>query len=175
METPLKSFSVKNQADVIGFIDPVLLLEEPEDPRYTTSPFRKLKTLGPKQRGSRYEKISECILKGLGYAVMPPKSTDHDRIVNGCSIEIKGSMLGAGSDKFSFLQIRPNQDYEELWFVMFYPHRVEIWKMNKNQVQKCCDTGVFGPQHGGKTGDSGTFCYYGNENTLRELGALKVL
>lgn len=172
----MKSFSPgKNQADVIGFIDPELLQEEPEDPRYMTSPFRKLKNLLPKQKGSRYEKITECILRGMGYEVERATNTEYDRRINGCQVEIKGSMLIKDSEKFTFLQIRPDQDYEEIWFVMLYPFRVEIWKLNKSQVRTLCDAKVFQRQHGGQNADSGTYCYYGNENTLRELGALKVL
>ena len=46
----------------IDLIDPKLLTEEAEDERYINSPFRNLKNLHAKQKGKRYEEITEQVL-----------------------------------------------------------------------------------------------------------------
>lgn len=159
----------------LDFIDPCLLKDEPEDPRYVDSPFRKLKKLHAKQKGSRYEKISEQVLVGLGKTVLPPTNTDHDRIVDNVKVEIKGSTLNKNSDNFSFLQIRPDQDYDVMYFCMFYPYKFVIMSMTKDIIIQNIENGNFSKQHGGKKAESRTFCYYGNKITLKEIGAVQII
>ena len=78
-------------------------------------------------------------------------------------------------DRFSFLQIRPNQEYDATFFVMLYPNEISILKMSKEQILSNIDAGHFKPQHGGKTGNSGTYCYYGEKKSLLMLGATVVI
>src|SRR5210317_2202190 len=111
-------------------IDPVLLEEEPEDIRYINSPFRHLKKLPPKQKGMRYEQITEDVLKKLGYRVDKATTTDYDRLVDGLRVEMKGSCLGKNTDNFSFLQIRPDQKYDSVMFTMLYPDRICIMELD---------------------------------------------
>lgn len=155
----------------ISLIDPALLEPEVEDPRYAGSPFRALKTLHAKQKGARYEKITECVLRAKGHTVEKPDSTDYDRKVDGQRVEIKGSCLGKGGDNFSFLQIRPDQIYDKIMFTMFYPDRLVIMEMTKTQVLARIADGTFKKQHGGNKGNSRTYLYYGNADTLATLGA----
>lgn len=156
---------------LIEMIDVSLLQPEDRDTRYDDSPFKHIKAMGAKQKGKYYELITENVLSQIGYTVEKPVNTDHDRIINGVKTEIKGGTLNKGTDVFSFLQIRPDQDYQELMFTMCYPHKLVITKMDKNAVNNCVKRGVFKKQHGGNKGNSGTFCYYGNAETLEELGS----
>jgi hypothetical protein len=78
------------------------------------------------------------------------------------------------TDLFTFLQIRPKQDYAQMIFSMFYPDKIIIMSMTKEKVLENVANGIFSPQHGGKNGDSGTYMYYGNENTLGLIGAVEV-
>ena len=159
---------------LVGLIDSTLLQPEAEDPRYVNSPFRNLKPLHAKQKGKRFEMIVADVYKKLGHGVRKAENTDHDRIVDGYKNEIKGATLVKGKQIFSFLQIRPDQDYEKMTFAMFYPDDLVMMEMNKAQIKKCIADGIFKKQHGGNKANSGTFCYYGNKETLTELGAIEI-
>lgn len=145
-------------------LDPNLLGADGIDPRWRSSPFFHLKTLAPRGKGSRFEKIAEAIFKGRGLSVKKATSTDHDRIVNGDKFEIKGSTITMGSDDcFSFLQIRPSQDYDYLVLETFwFDGTVKFHRIPKADLQGFIDRNVFVPQHGGRRGNSGTFIYNGN-------------
>ena len=81
-------------------------------------------------------------------------------------------MITKGSDYcFSFLQIRPRQVYDRIVFLAIYFDRIELYEMTKAEVVAAINEGIFKPQHGGKSGDSGTFCYNG---TMEKLGATPV-
>ena len=158
-------------SQLIHTLDPKLLAEATADVRYANSPFRALKTLGPKVRGSRYEKITIDLMKALGHKYSRRTSTQSDARFDDTEYEIKGSMLGKNSDQFSFLQIRPNQNYDSLMFTMLYPDRVVIMTMTKDQVKHNVEQNVFKKQHEGKEGLGATYSYYGNQQTLSEIGA----
>jgi hypothetical protein len=152
-------------------IDPQLLAPVQSDSRYDHSPFRNLRLLAPKQKGERYEKITIALMQQLGHTYLPRTSSQNDAMFDGTVYEIKGSMLGNGIDNFSFLQIRPDQDYQALLFVMFYPQRVIIMSMHKPDILAQVASGVFRPQHRGQQGNTGTYLYQGNEKTLITIGA----
>lgn len=156
---------------LVDLIDDSLLEPEQPDPRYENSPFRFIKPMHAKQKGKRFEKITECVCKKKGLKVQKPESSDHDRIINNEKCEIKGATLVKGKEVFSFLQIRPDQDYDKMLFSMFYPDDLVILQMTKKQVIKLVDNGTFKKQHGGNKAESGTYCYYGNRETLLTLGA----
>ena len=159
----------------IDLIDKNLLVVGKPDSRYDNSPFVNLKSMTPKQKGCRYELITECVLKKLGHTVEKPKSSDYDRIVNGNRCEIKGSMLNKNTNNFSFLQIRPDQTYDKIIFSMFYPNDCVIMEMPKTLVIENIEKGIFKKQHGGNKANSRTFMYYGNKETLRHIGAIEIL
>ena len=156
---------------LIQALDPQLLAEGDTDPRYLGSPFVNLLRLGPKVRGTRYERITIQLMQQVGHDYQPRTHSDHDARFDGVSYEIKGGMLNRNTDHFSFLQIRPNQLYDAMLFAMFYPHRVILMSMAKQQVIANVDSGQFRPQHGGVHGHSHTYVYYGNEHSLRAIGA----
>lgn len=150
-------------------INPELLTKEDIDPRWLDSPFLNLKRLKAKQAGARYEQVTESILTQLGYDVKSPINSDHDRIVNGTKTEMKGSMLTKSKKDgiFSFLQIRPDQDYQQVIFTVFYFDSVQMFMMDKDTINKKIEEGVFKKQHGGNKGKSRTFCYNG---TIEGIG-----
>ena len=93
-------------------------------------------------------------------------------VIDGLDTEIKGSMITKGSDdKFSFLQIRPKQSYDQVLFLAIGFDRIELYTMTKAEVLDAIEAGIFKPQHGGKKGNSGTYCYNG---TMENLGATPV-
>lgn len=157
--------------NLLEMIDSMLLEPEDRDLRYDNSPFKHIKAMGPKQKGKYYELFTENVLSQMGYGVTKPSNTDHDRIIDGVKTEIKGGTLNKGTEVFCFLQIRPDQDYEELVFTMCYPQKLVIMKMTKAQILAHIESNVFKKQHGGNKGNSRTYCYYGNMESLGKLGA----
>lgn len=145
-------------------LSPTLLGANDIDPRWATSPFFNLKTLAPKGKGKRFEQIAEAIFRNRQHQIAKPTNTDHDRIVDGAKFEIKGSTITKGTDDhFSFLQVRPAQDYEYLVLQSFwFDGTVKFHKIPKEDVKTLVAQRVFVPQHGGNKGNSGTFCYNGN-------------
>ena len=162
----------QNAEDYAWLVDENLITADIMDPRWEDSPFFKLKCMKAKQAGSRYEKIVENIYTNAGVSVTPPSSTEYDRVIDGLDTEIKGSMITKGSDdKFSFLQIRPKQSYDQVLFLAIGFDRIELYTMTKAEVLDAIEAGIFKPQHGGKKGNSGTYCYNG---TMENLGATPV-
>lgn len=161
-------------SNFIELIDEQFLQPEETDPRYDDSPFKHLKNMLPKQKGKKFEQIVECVYRKLGYTVKERSSSDHDKIIDGQKCEVKGSTLVKGKDIFSFLQIRPDQDYDSMIFAMFYPHELTLISMEKQLIEKLINNGTFKKQHGGNKSESGTFCYYGNKESLQALGGTLV-
>ena len=153
-------------------VDEELISGDIMDPRWESSPYFLLKCMKAKQAGSRYEKIVEAIYSNAGETVEAPNNTDHARIINGEKVEIKGSMVTKGSDdKFSFLQVRPAQEYDKVVFLAIYFDEINLFEMTKKQILVAIEKGIFKKQHGGKKADSGTYCYNG---TMEKLGATPV-
>lgn len=134
------------------------------DPRWASGPFLALKLMPAKAKGKRFEQIAEAVLTVQGHRVEPPLNTDHDRQVDGKKYEIKGSTITKGSeDVFSFLQIRPAQDYEYLLLETFwFDGTIKYHRIPKDTVIAFIELGVFKSQHGGNKGHSGTYCYNGD-------------
>jgi hypothetical protein len=156
---------------LIHTLDPALLAEGTNDDRYNDSPFRNLKKLPPKTKGSRFEKITRALMEAHGHSYEKRTGTDNDAVFDDISYEIKGGLLCQGKDTFAFLQIRPDQIYDGIIFSMFYPHHVIFMTMDKSTVLSNISSGVFKKQHGGTKADSRTYYYSGNEITLAEIGA----
>lgn len=143
---------------------PALLSGHSIDPRWLTGPFGDIKTLPAKAKGKRFEQIAQTILESRGHAVSRAVNKHHDRMVDGRKSEIKGSTITKGSDDcFSFLQIRPAQDYDDMILETFwFDGTVRFYRMDKTAVLTLVSQGVFVAQHGGKAGNSGTYSYNGN-------------
>lgn len=141
-----------------------LLNECSVDERWMSGPFFNLKALSAKTKGKRFEQIAHYIFEQKGFTVEKPSNTDHDRIVSGQKIEIKGSTITKNSDDcFSFLQIRPDQDYDFLVLQTFwFDGTIKFYKISKKTVINMIKNGVFKKQHGGNKAESRTFCYNGN-------------
>lgn len=133
---------------------------------YKDSIFRNLKRLSSKRKGKYFEELVEEILTDYGYTVTPPYSTDHDRVVNGLKMEIKGSFLWGDEGGFRWQQIRVNQDYDFVCFLAIYPEKIELFSADKETIKtnlEITDNNGYWiyNQHGGKKINSGTFFIQG--------------
>lgn len=133
------------------------------DPRWANGPFMGIKLMPAKAKGKRFEQIAETVFKSRGHTVGKPTNSDHDRIVDGSKYEIKGSTITKDTDDvFSFLQIRPAQDYDYLVLETFwFDGTLKFYRIPKQDIQGLIDSRVFKKQHGGNKAESGTFCYNG--------------
>lgn len=138
--------------------------ESSTDQRWLSGPFYNLKMLSAKTKGKRFEQIAQYIFEQKGLIVEKASNTDHDRIVSEKKLEVKGSTITKGSDDcFSFLQIRPDQDYDFLVLETFwFDGTIKFFKLSKEIVLNMIDTNLFKKQHGGNKAESRTFCYNGN-------------
>lgn len=167
----------------LELVDPMHLVGHTIGAEWDDSPFRDLKLMPAKQKGKRFEEISIDLLKKLRYKTKKRTSTDHDVILENKKVEIKGSTLRRNcEEEFTFLQIRPYQDYEEMLFTCFYPHKVEMWLLDKQAINDNIVNGMsvkgradiyIKAQHGGsKAQGNDTFCFMGHPS---RLGATPVL
>lgn len=107
------------------------------------------------------------LLQDSGYEVKRAGSSEHDRLVNGVKVEIKGSFLWEGSNRrFSWQQIRLDQDYDLLALLAFYPDRLAVLGATKQTVARKLgvqDADGKWPfnQHGGSSVNSGAFVLSG--------------
>lgn len=145
-------------------LDSSLLLGAEIDPRWYNGPFFSLKLLPAKAKGKRFEQIIHAVLENRGHKVSKSTSTEFDRMIDDNRVEIKGSTITKNTnDKFSFLQIRPNQDYQYLMFVSFwFDGTIKVHRIPKSEIDTFIDNKVFKKQHGGNAVESGTYCYNGN-------------
>jgi hypothetical protein len=141
-------------------------LEEKNNDPYKDSAFKVYKDMSSKKKGKYFELIVEEYFKKNGYEVKKASSSDHDRIINGKKVEIKGSLLWGEGTHFRWQQIRTNQDYDVVCFVAIYPDRIEFHGATKDvvksnvEVQNSKGEWIYN-QHGGKKVNSGTFCIDG--------------
>ena len=151
-------FSAVTQQDGTVKLTANLLVGAELDPRWADGPFQGLKLMPAKAKGTRFEQLAQAIFENKGLLVQKSISSDHDRIVDGKKAEIKGSTITKGRDDwFSFLQIRPAQDYECLILETFwFDGTVKFHKIPKTNVLQLVEQNIFKPQHGGSDGDSGT-------------------
>ena len=153
-------------SSLLDLVPSNLLEEDVIDPRWLDSPFLNLKRMKAKQAGSRYEHIFCSIMSSIGFEVSSPTSTDHDVILDGIKTEIKGSMLNrtqkAEKELFSFLQIRPEQEYEQVGLICFYFNKIRIFLITKNNINQMIENRILKKQHGGNKANSKTFCFNGD-------------
>tara|TARA_Y100000593_G_scaffold91486_1_gene180364 strand:+ start:2521 stop:3036 length:516 start_codon:yes stop_codon:yes gene_type:complete len=130
---------------------------------YKNSPFKIYKDLSSKKKGAEFEKISQEYAERGGLWVLPPLSSEHDRIIeNFGKTEIKGSLLWGDGTNFRWQQIRPAQDYDTMVFLAVYPDRIDLYSASKETVRDAVevqDERGYWPhnQHGGMKVNSGTF------------------
>lgn len=161
---------------MLNKINVELLKPNNRDQRWNDSPFLDVYNMIPKSRGAVWEKVIADLFVQSGAEVSTKTpTTDYDLIVDGRRVEVKGSMCSKNADSFSFLQLRPDQEYDEVLFVCVYPHDFKVFRMDKQTVIANCNNGVFGKQHGGKKAESRTFCTHPTAEGLIEMGATEVV
>lgn len=137
--------------------------------RYKDSAFLSLKNLTSRKKGSQIEYLYQEYMESKGCVVTKCENTGHDRIVDGRKKEIKGSFIWDDNTKelnFRWQQIRPDQDYDDVVFLAFFPDRLEIYEADKETVRNVVevqdkDGNWPHNQHGGKRVNSGTFYLHG--------------
>lgn len=109
------------------------------------SPFGWVLLLPSRSRGKAGELLASAWLRRLGYTVQPPRSSGHDRTVEGVPTEIKFSTLWNSGD-YVFQQLR-KQDYTHALLLGISPSGASAWFAPKDVA---FDNAT--PQHGGSTG-----------------------
>jgi hypothetical protein len=156
--------------DLLQYVD-FDIIDESFDSNYLGSKFENYKKLGAKQKGAVSERLLTSILIGLGHNVTDPLNTDHDRIVDGIKTEMKtATIIKDTLDKLSFLQIRPAQDVDTYLMTAVLPNDIESYWVEKKTILDLIEKGEIKPQHGGKAGNSGTFCWYPTLTNLKKVG-----
>tara|TARA_Y100000310_G_C20610498_1_gene777738 strand:+ start:228 stop:770 length:543 start_codon:yes stop_codon:yes gene_type:complete len=156
------------------------LEEKLQDP-YKDSEFLIFKNMSSKKKGSFFEKIFEEYVIENGGIVEKPSNSDHDRIINGIKVEIKGSTLWGSGSHFRFQQIRANQDYDMIIFVSVFPDKIEFHYADKDTITKNLmirdnDGNWPNNQHGGKGTNSGTFfidCFPNETDWMTKLKGIE--
>lgn len=134
------------------------------DERYLGSPFLPLKTLPSRSKGAQMEAIVRELMAKEGHEVDKPASSEHDMIIDGLKVELKGSFLWSGSDTYVFQQIR-DQDYDILVAAAFAPDELVLLAATKEQVRERIMNDEH-RQHGGGSNDSGTWWIRGSLEDL---------
>lgn len=114
--------------------------------RWLDSPFQWLMMLPSRSRGKAGEVLVSAWLRGLSYKVERSLGTQYDRLLEGHSIEIKFSTLWK-SGEYVFQQIRPAQDYEQVFALGVSPSTAAAWLIPKDVAVAHAS-----PQHGGSAG-----------------------
>jgi len=109
------------------------------------SPFEWLMSLPSRSRGRAGEVLAAAWLTKLGHQVQLPRSSEHDRLVNGRAVEIKFSTLWANGD-YVFQQLR-RQAYDFVLMLGVSPNAASVWFPPKEIALEMAI-----PQHGGSTG-----------------------
>lgn len=157
------------------------ILHNREADPYRTSKFKPIQNLTSKKKGAFFEQLVEEYARNLGWKVDSPENSDHDTIINGKKVEIKGSFRWVEKGKlthYRWQQIRPDDDYEYMVFVAVNPTKIGLFCASKQEVTDYVtiqdeDGNYPHNQHGGKTVNSGTFHIDGLPSKIpffKELG-----
>ena len=155
--------------NILNLIDNNHLTAAPADSLYENSPFRELRKLAPKTKGKRFEEISIDVLNKLGYDAKKSKAIEYDIVLDEVKTELKGSTLSKdyfGNVDFKFLQIRMEQDWDQLMLIAFWPLDCRMFTLSKEDVQHYIDAGVFTKQHGGQASNNDLYMYNGDPAKL---------
>ena len=155
------------------FISPNMLTKDLVDRRWNTSVFSDLKGEGPRKKGKKIEQIVSKCFKDIGHVVetKPHPSGDYDLYIDRMKHELKSSFVNENSDdKYSFLQIRPKQNFDYLTLAtIHFDNKIDIYCIPKEDVKEYIEYGFFKPQHGGKSGSHDTFIYTGNMDIFQDF------
>ena len=132
---------------------------------YSDSKFKPIRNMTSKRKGRFFEVLTEEYVEHLGWKVSKPENTDHDTVINGKKVEIKGSfrwVVDGVLTHYRWQQIRPSQDYEYMIFLALDPLKCEFYCGEKQEISDFVtiqDSNGNYPynQHGGMTVNSGTY------------------
>ena len=136
---------------------------------YSDSKFKPIRNMSSKRKGRFFEQLTEEYADSEGWKVSKPENSDHDTVINGKKVEIKGSFLWVVDGKlthYRWQQIRPSQDYEYMVFLALDPRKCEFYCSTKQEVSDFVtiqDSNGNYPynQHGGVSMNSGTYMIQG--------------
>jgi len=137
---------------------------------YENTPFWAYRIMSSRKKGAAFEKLTKEFFKNqFGLDSHKSLSSDHDTIVQGRKLEIKGSMMwvnGRGvCTHFRWQQIRLSQDYDAMIFMAMYPQGIRWLWASKQDLIDNLDPKKYN-QHGGKSVDSGTMAIDGIPETF---------
>ena len=136
---------------------------------YSDSKFRPIKNMTSKRKGRFFEQLTEHYAINQCWKVSKPTNTEHDTIINGKKVEIKGSfrwVVDGELKEYRWQQIRPSHDYEYMVFLALDPRKCEFYCGSKQEVTDFVtiqDSNGNYPynQHGGVSMNSGTYMIQG--------------
>ena len=148
------------------------LAENYLDERWLSSIALPLKQLPAKQKGKFMELLTRQLLQAKGYSISNRINVDHDFVMNGLKVELKGSTeVNKSHREFSILQIRPSDDYDILMMALYAPEGLSICTLTKADISALIQNRYkgFDRQHGGANkGDSYTWQFHGDPCTIPE-------
>ena len=132
---------------------------------YADSQFKPIKDMTSKRKGRFFELLTEEYAENMGWKISKPTNSDHDTVINGKKVEIKGSfrwVVDGELTHYRWQQIRPSQDYEYMVFLAVDPKDIRFYCASKQEVSDFVtiqdEKGNFPyNQHGGMTMNSGTY------------------
>ena len=142
--------------DLAEIADSVRILsEEKKRQMWQGSKFEWMLPLPSRTKGAVFEQIMEKYLISVGLPVGKAGTPDYDRVVNGKTVEIKGSTLWE-SGIYKFQQIR-NKPYEKIICLGISPFEASCWVIPKSFLldrggDLRTDLEGFGSQHTGRGG-----------------------
>ena len=140
---------VEKLASLATTLEPDYVTER-ERSMWQGSPFYWIKGRPSRQIGAIGEVLVERWAQSHGFDVKKPRSSDHDRQINGLKVEIKFSTLWTDNEIFKFQQLR-DQDYEYCFLLGISPFDVQAWFVPKSALAQDRPPELV-PQHGGSRG-----------------------
>lgn len=158
----------------LDLIEKTTLMPALIDIRYATGPFRHVVPMQPRKKAKVFEKMLRDIFTKTGHVVECHETPGHSFVLDGDRVDVIGSTQTVDGD-FKLNQIRPNNDWDECYFLLVYPTTMAVLVMDKKTVNKCVKKGVFVRQHKGMEDKSATYAYSGPEDMLTAMGATKIV
>lgn len=97
---------------------------------------QKLVKLQSKSKGAVFEQMLKesvsTLFAELKVVKKPGSSVQYDLLLeDGRKVEVKGGTMAKNNGTINFLQIRPQDEYDEIWFVMVVPDGFKFAKASK--------------------------------------------
>ena len=176
--------------DYMDYIDMSLFSDDAIAEEWIGSTFFVLRKMHVRRKGSRMEKQVMHMLQAMGRQVRKKENPGHDCVLDGIRTEIKGSCKNDDTGEFSFLQIRPNDDYEDILLLFVYPNTLSLMSIPKENVLALIEeehkkwtearekgekyTRKISPQHSGARGAKQDYSWYTTEQGVLDQGGFYV-